>query len=644
MKSKPLLLIFFILTFSSSGQVNVFTQRYNNTRLGWNERETILNASNVDTSTFGLLFRRNVDDQIYAQPLIVSNLTIAGGQRNVVFVATVNNTLYAFDADDSSVTSPYWQTNLTPSGCRVINRADMTGACGGNYRDFSGNMGIVGTPVIDTISLTMYVISRNYNYSTTEFEQYFHAIDIVTGTEKAGSPVAIAAKYYGNGAGSVNDTIEFDPWKQNQRPALLLHDSTVYAGWASHCDWGPYHGWFIGYDPVTLDVKHVYNNSPDGENAGIWMSGAGPTVDDSGFIYLSTGNGTVGKNGNANNVRNRGESLLKLAPSGDSMIVLDFFTPSNYQHLENNDLDYGVDGVIIIPQSTISLSGTKEGKVYVLDNNHMGRYTPGNDSVIQILNVNLQNIQDKHLHGTPVYGHYYNNADTECVYIWAESDSLRQFFFNRNTMMFDTNLTIRGNILLDYGMPGSMMSVSSDHLSVGSGIVWASHPTSGNANQALRPGRLDAYDARDVRNILWHSNMKADRDSIGTFAKFNTPIVANGKVYMGTFSNQLDVYGLLPNTTGIVPPDKQGFLAAIRPNPAKDEVMVTYKSIRSISGLTLIVTDPGGREVLKKDLIASPGDHELKLILPAEMESGYYNVSYVADGRVLSVNKLIVQR
>ncbi len=644
--SRLCIIVIFLSGFSLRlfSQVNVWTQRYDNTRLSWNRKEVVLNASNVDTSTFGLLFKRLVDDQIYAQPLIISNMHVNGGVHNVVFVATVNNTIYAFDAEDSSSTSPYWQTNLTPSGCRVINRADMTGACGGNYRDFSGNMGIVGTPVIDTNSSTMYVISRHYKFSTASFEQLFHAIDIFTGNERVGSPVIISAKCYGTGAGNVNDTINFDPWKQNQRPGLLLFDSTIYAGWASHCDWGPYHGWFIGFDPITLQIKHQYNSTPNGTQAGIWMSGAGPAVDDSGYIYLSTGNGTVGTTGNPNNRRNRGESVLKLIPSADTMLVVDFFTPSNYQYLENNDLDYGVDGVIIIPNSTLSLSGTKEGKVYLVDTRGMGRYSSTNDSVIQTLDVNVQNVQDKHLHGTPVYGHYYNNADTECVYIWAESDSIHQFFFDRNTMKFDTSLTIKGNTLLDYGMPGAMMSVSSNGTSAGSGIVWASHPLSGNANQALRPGRLDAYDARDVRNLLWHSEMKPDRDSVGTFAKFNTPVVANGKVYMATFSNQLDVYGLLPNTTGIIPPDKQGFLAGIRPNPAKDFITISYKGIRSAHQLELTITDSYGRKMMSQNLVSTPGDHEISITFPAGYESGLYNAVFTGDGVQLHAEKFVLQR
>jgi PKD repeat protein len=298
-----------------------------------------------------------------------------------------------------------------------------------------------------------------------------------------------------------------------------------------------------------LQKKYTYNTTPDGTNGGIWMSGAGPVIDDNGYIYVTTGNGTVGTSSNPNYFRDRGESILKLRPSGDTMKLVNFFTPANFAYLNTNDLDYGTDGILIIPNSTISLSGTKEGKLYVVSTDKMGKYSPGNDSVLQILYINTQKFVVNHVHGTPVYYHYYSQSDTECVYAWAESDSIRQMFFNRNTQRFDTLKTIKGNVQLDNGMPGGILCVSSNGLNVGSGIVWASHPLSGNANHQTRPGVLEAFDARNIKNRLWSSNMNPNRDSVGGLAKFNTPVVANGKVYVATFSNRLDVYGLLNQQT-----------------------------------------------------------------------------------------------
>ncbi|HEY4784884.1 MAG TPA: PQQ-binding-like beta-propeller repeat protein, partial [Bacteroidales bacterium] len=211
-----LILKVFFLVVSSWGLNNAFgqsvtvpTQRYDNTRLGWNNKELILNTNNVNSNTFGLVFSRPVDDQIYAQPLIVSNLLINGFPHNVVYVATVNNTVYAFDADDPTQNTPLWSINLTPSGSRPVKSSDFNGAplCPTGYFDFSGNIGIVGTPVIDTLSFTIYLVSRDFNSNTNQFEQFLHAMDIRTGSEKTGSPVSISATYKGSGDGNSNNVI-----------------------------------------------------------------------------------------------------------------------------------------------------------------------------------------------------------------------------------------------------------------------------------------------------------------------------------------------------------------------------------------------------------------------------------------------------
>ena len=541
------LLLFITMFFigSAIGQrTSVLTQRYSDHRIGWNDKETKLSSRNVDSASFGLLFSRTVDDQLYAQPLIMANLFIGGTNRNVVFVATVNNTVYAYDADDTSHHFPLWEVNLTPFGARVIRNTDMTGACGGNYNDFTGNIGIVGTPVIDTFTKAIYMISRDIVNSTQQFEQYIHALDIYTGHEKPGSPQLITAAVRGSGDGNPNDTVYFDPQKANQRPALLLYNRTVYGAWASHCDWQNYHGWLIGFDDSTLTKKYVYNDSPDGYEGGFWQSGEGPSVDDSGYVYIISGNGSVGINGDLDNIRGRGESLLKLRPSGDTMETMDFFTPSNYQYLEDNDLDYGTDGTLIIPGTTLSVSGTKDGFLYVLNTDHLGKYSANDTGVVQQFYANAQNVFPRSVHGTPVYYKWSGVSDTECVYVWAATDTLKQLFFDRSAGRFDSSRTLRGNIRLSQGTPGAMLAASSNGKTAGTGVLWAYHPNSGDANQSLVPGRLDAYDARDVRRLLWSSQMNPARDSIGIFAKFSHPVVANGKVYVGTFDGQLLVYGL----------------------------------------------------------------------------------------------------
>ena len=590
--------------------ISVLTQRYDNKRLGWNNQERLLNITNVNVNSFGLLYTREVDDQIYAQPLIVANLTVKGILQNVVFVATVNNSVYAFDAENQKNSNPLWKINLTPAGCRVIKNTDysIVGACGGNFQDFSGNIGIVGTPVINIASSTMYVVSRDINLTTNKYEQFFHALDITTGGEKPGSPVLISATCQGIGLGSDKGTISFDPQTQNQRPALLLYNNIVYVCWASHCDWGDYHGWIIGYDANTYEQKIIYNDTPDGEYGGIWMSGAGPVVDDNGYIYLTTGNGKVGTDIDPNDVRNRGESLLKMLPSGNTLRVVDFFTPNNYKFLDSNDIDFGTNSVIMIPNTSYGLSGTKEGKLYFMDLNKLGKYTPDNSSVIQLLYTNPQVVADVHIHGTPVYYNYTDASNIECVYVWAESDSLKQFFFDRVTGKFNTSGTITGTSQLDYGMPGSMLVVSSNGVTNKTGIVWASHPLSGDASHAVQPGILEAYDARDIRKLLWSSEQMSLRDAVGNFAKFNTPVVANGKVYLATFSNKFDVYGLISlnsSTNNGLPTKNFGVTAS--PNPFTDEITIILNGAEKYYEGT--ITDIYGKSLMNWNI--QPNENQI---------------------------------
>src|SRR6185503_10562387 len=346
--------------------VSVLTQHNDNTRSGLNDNETALTTSNVTVQQFGQVFTLTVDDQVYAQPLVVGHLLIAGGEHNVVYVATVNNTVYAFDGDNGRL---YWQRNFTRSGWRPPKNTDMTGACGGNYTNFSANIGIVGTPVIDSASGTMYFVARSTTGS--QFAQFLHAVSIVTGNEVAGGPKLITATVSGNGDGSVNGTITFDSQKENQRQGLTQLNGLVYVSFSSHCDWGPYHGWILGYDATTLQQQVVYNDTPNGYAGGIWTSGSGMAADAQGNLYVVTGNGTVGDSGDATNLRNRGTSALKLTRSGSALTVASYFTPTNYQFLNDFDLDYGTGGAFLIPNSAYFLTAGKDGNLYLLNKDAM---------------------------------------------------------------------------------------------------------------------------------------------------------------------------------------------------------------------------------------------------------------------------------
>lgn len=521
-------------------QNSVVTQHNDLNRSGWNNNEKILHTKNVRPGSFGKLFIRNVDDQVYAQPLVRLHLSIPSvGVRNIVFVATVNNTVYAFDADSANVTAPYWQVNLSPAGTRPPKNTDMTGACGGGYRDFSGNMGIVGTPVIDTTTNTLYVVARSISTTAGTYQQYLHALDITSGAEQPNSPKLIAAQVSGTGDGSAGGVLSFNPQHQNQRAGLLLVNGVVYITYASHCDWGPYHGWIIGYDKTSLAQTSIYNSTPDGYNGGIWMSGGAPAADEFGNIYAAVGNGSVGKNGNPADPRNRSESALKLTPSGATMTVSSFFSPMNIAQLEASDLDFGVTEVLLIPGTNRAMTGCKDGKIYLLDRDNMGGYNSGTNNVIQTIDLG----NNAHLRSSLGY---YKGQQNEFVYSWSENALLKAFPFDRGSNMFVLNNTVSSGVQGPTGNNGAFLAVSSNASIDSTAVLWASFAANGDANQSVRPGILRAFSATDVTKELWNSSLYAS-DNPGNYAKFNCPTIANGKVYLATFSNQLVVYGLTGN-------------------------------------------------------------------------------------------------
>ncbi len=513
--------------------ISILTQHTDNSRAGFNSNETKLTTSNVNTSQFGKLFSLPVDDQVYAQPLVVGNLNISNGNHNVVFIAAVSNSVYAYDADNGTL---YWQKNFSAPGMRAPRASDMTGACGGFYQDFSGSIGIVGTPVIDSISKTMYFVARNTNGSNT-FNQYLHAINIVTGAEVNGSPVQIAATYNGNGDGSVNNIINFDSQKQNQRQALILVNGRIFVSFSSHCDWGPYHGWILGYNANNLQQEIVYNDTPDGIYGGIWESGMGLAADNQGSLYAVTGNGTVGVGNDPTNPRNRGESAMKLSVNAGSLKVETYFTPFNFQILEQQDLDYGVMGTFLIPNSNYYFTGCKDGNLYLLNKDNMGGYQLSSNQVQQTIPLGV----DANLHCQPSY---YKGAGKEFLYVWSENDPLRAFPFNRgsNTLELNNQLTYNGGG--PKGQSGAMLTVSSNGDVAGTGIVWAAYAKTGDAEHAVSPGVLRAFDATDISKLLWSNDEKPAQDAAGTYAKFSSPVVANGHVYLATFSNSVAVYGI----------------------------------------------------------------------------------------------------
>jgi hypothetical protein len=526
----------------TSAQVTVWTQHNDNARTGVNAKETTLKPSNVNKGQFGKLFSYTLDDQTYSQPLYMPDLTMAvdGRKHNVVFVTTVNNSVYAWDADSKTANGGHalWHVNLTPSDGRPPNVQDMDaiGACGGNYHDFAGNFGIVGTPVIDTRQKVMYLVVRAVESGS--FIQRLHALDIQNGKDISGSPKEISASY---------DAILFDPQLQNQRAALALTNGVIYIAWSSHCDNGDYHGWVTGYRTTDLTQVAAWNDSPFDDNgsnmAGIWQGGQGATIDDRGYLYFLTGNGAW------DGINNFGESAIQLTPSSSGGLrVGQYFTPHNWGDLNNGDTDLGSAGTVLIRSSgrTLLVGGGKQGMVYVMDTKAMGGYTNGGpDKVVQEFQATfIQNGgQTLHMHGGPVF--FGAGPSMQYLYLWGENDFLRVFRYFPDSVPpaapFNSTAIATSTVLapqVGNGMPGGFLSISSNGES--DAIVWALTPHTCNANQNVEPGKLFAFDAthfissgsKQNLQLLWDSEQNFPHDDVGYFAKFTYPTVANGRVYV----------------------------------------------------------------------------------------------------------------
>jgi hypothetical protein len=319
----------------------VFTFHNDNFRTGVNSNESILTPSNVQSSTFGRLGSYTIDGQAMASPLYVRGVNVRGlGLRDVVYVATEHNSVYAFDANMSS-TSPLWHVSfINPAANVTTVPASDTGEC----CDIQPEIGITGTPVIDPSTGTLYVVAKTKegSGSSTRYVQRLHALDITNGSEKFDGPVEIRATVPGAGNGNVNGQIPFDPLIHNQRPALSLDRGQVYIAWGAHGDVGPYHGWVMAYDASNLQQTFAYNTSVDHQGAGVWMTG-GVAVDEQGNIYFVTGNGDFNADRGGGNL---GDSYVKLSSSG---VVLDYFTPSNERTLDSFNHDLGSANLTLLP-------------------------------------------------------------------------------------------------------------------------------------------------------------------------------------------------------------------------------------------------------------------------------------------------------
>lgn len=507
----------------------VWTNRNDNGRTGATLTETRLNTTTVAPGRFGLLFTRAVRGQIYAQPLYVPGVNVPGrGPRNVVYVATEHNDVYAFDADDPAAAAPYWTVNLGPS----VPVADVMDQ--GPCVNITPEIGITSTPVIDLAAGTIFVLAKTREGD--RHVQRLHALDITTGRPRAGSPTVIEAQVRGTGGGADDEgVIRFDALRSNNRPGLALHNGVVYAAFASHCDRYPFHGWILAYDAATLRQRAVYNNTPNGDSGGIWQSGVAPSIDESGDLFFVSGDGTATP---ATTPPQLGNSVGRVRLAGPAFTTVDFFTPFDHVALTENDHDLGSTGVLLLPRTRLAVIGSKEGILYVLDRDNMGRFRAGGDTqIVQRFRVTLER-DARNIHGGPVY---WDSPEGPRIYIWGEEDRLKSFRFEGGR--FNPTPVAVSPMEAAEGMPGGILSVSANGSAPGSGVVWSSMPIDANANEATVPGVLRAFDAANVARELWNS-MADPRDAVGMFAKFSPPTVANGRVYLATFSNRLNVYGL----------------------------------------------------------------------------------------------------
>jgi hypothetical protein len=497
----------------SAPTTSVLTYHNDNGRTGGYTLETTLTPSNVNATKFGKKFAQPVDSYVYAQPLFFPAMQIGGKTHDVVFVVTVSNSVYAFDADAAG--PALWHTNVgTAMSCSDVND------CG----DLVPGAGILGTPVIDPGTLTMYLVAETKD--SAGFHHGLHAIDLTTGAEKFGGPIPISPTAAGSGANSTNGTVQFDPKTHYQRCALLLAGGVVYIGIGSDAETdSDNHGWIVGYGASDLMPKMTFCASPDDNWVSLWQTGGGLSSDATGYVYAETANGTFDANTGGNDW---GDSALKLDSTGK---VVDYFTPFNQEALSNADIDFGSANPVVLPDQTGAvahelLASGKPGILYLINRDDMGHFQSGSDSqIVQSVSAfpNTSGVTS----GIFMSPAYWNGN----VYVSGIGDSVQAYTLGAGRL----STSPKSQTSAQFQWPGATVSVSSNGATAG--IVWV---LDGGG------GVLYAYDATNLATELYDTTQASGgRDTPGQPVKFAVPTVANGHVYVGT-QTELDVYGPLP--------------------------------------------------------------------------------------------------
>ena len=497
---------------------DVATYHYNVARQGFTQFETVLNLSNVNANTFGLVGFFPVDGKVDAQPLYLYKVPVGPNLHNILYVATENDSVYAFDADHGQ---QLWKASAllsgeTPSddlGCPLI----------------TPTIGITATPVIDRQKGVLYLVAMTKD-SYGNYHQRLHVLDLITGAERFGAPMEITASYPGAGDGSDDGWVRFDPTQYVARASLLEYGGKIYIAFTSHCDHRPYTGWLMAYNAQPLQQASVLNLTPNGDSGSIWMSGAGLAADGQGNIYLLTANGTFDTTLDNNSMPINGDygnAFVKISTS-PQLAVTDYFTMYDTVEESDEDMDLGSGGAVVLPDlydtqgaiHHLAVGAGKDGNIYVVNRDDMGKFDPDNDNIYQ----EIPGALPQGVWGAPAY---HNNT----VYFGGVDDALKAFSITNATL--STSPTSQTQTIFEY--PGTTPSVSSNFGS--NAIVW----TIENGNLAV----LHAYDATNLASELYNSNQAGSRDQFGPGNKFITPVVVNGKVFVGTQTGVAE-FGLLP--------------------------------------------------------------------------------------------------
>jgi len=509
---------------NTTSNIDVITYHYDNLRTGQNTNETTLTTANVTQSKFGKLGSFTVDGNVDAQPLYLSNVAIPNkGTKNVLYVLTEHDTVFAFDADsvNGTTSTVLWSASMLATG---ETSSDDRG-CG----QVTPEIGITSTPVIDRTRNAIYLVAVSKT-SGGNYIHRIHALNLSTGADLFGGPTTITATYPGSGANSSNGNVVFDPKQYNERPGLLQIGGTIYTTWGSHCDAGPYTSWVMSYSADTLKQVSVLNLVPNGNEGGIWMAGTAPAADASGNIYFIIGNGDFGTSLNASGFPangNCGNCFAKISSTAP-MTLLDYFTPLNTVSESNADIDFGSGGPVLLPDVVDSNGNTrhlavgsgKDANIYVVDRDNMGKFNANQDNMYQEIDGQLSG-------GVFAKPSYFNGT----VYYGAVGDSIKAFPVVTGKLA----TTPSSHTAHTFGYPGATPSISANGTS--NGIVWVVE----NGGTAV----LHAYDATNLATELYNSNQAANGRDAFSGNKYITAVVANGKVYVGS-SGSVAVFGLLP--------------------------------------------------------------------------------------------------